>query len=63
MENAAGDDRVEGNRIVELLERDTAVERTVRSIGVDRQDVVACGRERGSYASLCSTSHLEHATW
>jgi len=63
VQNAAGNDRMEGPRIVELLERHPAVEGAIRSVGVDRQDLVARSRKGGSYAPLVSTAHLEHATW
>jgi hypothetical protein len=63
VQNAAGDDRVERARIVELLEGHAPVERAVGSVGVDRNDVEAGDSKCGSYTSFPSAANLEDPTW
>ena len=52
---------VEAVRIIELLERDTAIVRTCRSIGIDREHVVARSRELRGDPSLRAAADLENA--
>ena len=61
MQHPARNDCVERAGIVELLELDPAVERTVGRLGVDRQHVVAGVRERRSDAAVAAAADLEHA--
>ena len=63
MQGEAGHDRVEGPRILELLDGHPSVEGTCGSVRVDRQDLVARSRQGGSYTSFVAAANLEHATW
>jgi hypothetical protein len=61
VQDTAGDDRVEGAGILERLERDALVRRTLRRFGVDREDVVAGRREFTCDAALVPATNFEHA--
>ena len=63
MEDTPGYNCVERPWIVELLQRDLPVERAFRSMRIDRQHVVAGGRQRRSDAALAATTDLEDPPW
>jgi signal transduction histidine kinase len=60
MQDPAGDDRIEGAVVVQLFQRDAAVQRARRRVGIDGEDVVAFPREVGGDAALTPAAHLEH---
>jgi hypothetical protein len=59
VEDTLGDDRIERTWVVELLERDLAVERAFRRVRIDGENVVArLGQGRGD-ATVGSASNLQ----
>jgi signal transduction histidine kinase len=61
MQDAPRDDCIERARIVELVERDPAIERSLWRLRVDRQHVVARTRECGRHTPFVPTANLQYA--
>ena len=62
MQDPAGDDCIERAGIVQLLQRDLPIERTLRRTWIDREHVVAGGGQRRRDTALVATADLEHPT-
>ena len=63
VEDAAGNHKVEGARVVELVERDLPVRRTTGSLRVDGKDVVPRLREGRNDSAFAPTADLQHPQW
>ena len=61
MQDAARDDRIERTGIVQLLQSDLPVERSLRGVWIDREHVVTRGCERWGNTALAAAADLEHA--
>jgi signal transduction histidine kinase len=60
VQDSAGNDRIEGPGVVELLERDAPVELPLRSLGIDGEHVVTGGSEVRSDTALVAAADFEH---
>ena len=60
VQHPPGDDRVERPRLVQLLERDPPVERSLGRLGIDGEDVVAGRGKLARDTALVATAHLQH---
>jgi hypothetical protein len=63
VKDASGDDRVERPGLVEILQGDATEDRSLGSIRVNCQDVVACGGKRGRDAAFVSAADLQDPPW
>ncbi len=59
MQDATGDDCIERPGIVQLLQRDLPVERSLRGMWIDREHVITGGRQRRSDPAFTAAADLE----